>query len=81
MCRSPRPSRPGLTTIRALALNVGVATCTEATGSVEPLELDPAYEYSIHGYGRDATFPMYEMDAKGDSASDRRHWVFTILHN
>lgn len=64
-----------------VAGGIGVATCTEATGSVEPLELDPAYEYSIHGYGRDATFPMYEMDAKGDSASDRRHWVFTILHN
>ncbi len=40
-----------------------------------------ALEYGIYGFGRDAEYPMYDLDAEADSTDDPDHWVFVVFHN
>ncbi len=38
-------------------------------------------EYGIFGFGRDVTFPMYDLDPLCDDPTDDEFWIFFVLHN
>jgi prepilin-type N-terminal cleavage/methylation domain-containing protein len=54
---------------------IGVATFVPESGPELPTE------YGIYGFGRDVTYPMYDLDPGSDDPSDEENWVFFVLHN
>ena len=38
-------------------------------------------EYGIYGFGRDITYPMYDLDPMCDDPTDDTYWIFFVLHN
>jgi len=55
---------------------IGIATYVPDVGGFETPQ-----EYGIYGYGRDVTFPMYDLDPTCDDPTDEEFWIFFVLHN
>jgi prepilin-type N-terminal cleavage/methylation domain-containing protein len=54
---------------------IGIATYLMDIGYEAPLE------YGIYGFGRDITYPMYDLDPMADDPTDEEYWIFFVLHN
>ena len=55
---------------------IGIATYVPDIGGFETPQ-----EYGIYGFGRDITYPMYDLDPQADDLSDEEYWIFFVLHN
>ncbi|MBS4015604.1 MAG: type II secretion system protein [Candidatus Latescibacteria bacterium] len=42
---------------------------------------DVPVEYGIFGYGREFTYPMYDLDITADEIDNPEYWTFFVLHN
>jgi prepilin-type N-terminal cleavage/methylation domain-containing protein len=54
---------------------IGIATFVPEWNFEVPME------YGIYGFGRDVTYPMYDMDPMSDDPTDEEFWIFFVLHN
>ena len=54
---------------------IGIATYVMDIGYEAP------QEYGIYGFGRDITYPMYDLDPMADDPTDEDYWIFFVLHN
>jgi prepilin-type N-terminal cleavage/methylation domain-containing protein len=54
---------------------IGVATYVSEDA------METATQYGIYGFGRDVTYPMYDVDPEAIEPRDADHWVFFVLHN
>jgi prepilin-type N-terminal cleavage/methylation domain-containing protein len=55
---------------------IGIATYVPEIGGFEAPQ-----EYGIYGFGRDVTYPMYDLDPLSDDPADEDYWIFFVLHN
>lgn len=54
---------------------IGIATYVPGIGIATP------QEYGIYGFGRDVSYPMYDLDPMCDDPQDDTYWIFFVLHN
>ncbi len=54
---------------------IGIATYVPGFG------LEAPQEYGIYGFGRDVTYPMYDLTPLADDPTDEESWIFFVLHN
>lgn len=54
---------------------IGIMTYVPGIGNETP------QEYGIYGFGRDVTYPMYDLDPMADDPTDEESWIFFVLHN
>ncbi|MBM3315235.1 prepilin-type N-terminal cleavage/methylation domain-containing protein [candidate division WOR-3 bacterium] len=55
---------------------IGIATYVPEVG-----DYSIPQEYGIYGFGRDITFPMYDLDPLCDDPTSEDFWIFFVLHN
>jgi prepilin-type N-terminal cleavage/methylation domain-containing protein len=54
---------------------IGIMTYVPGIGNETP------QEYGIYGFGRDVSYPMYDLDPMADDPTDEESWIFFVLHN